>query len=563
MSRAEQVTELLLRWQQLRGQGRTVSAEELCRDCPHLRDEVRREIRGLEAMYHLLDGAAPNATKDLPRPSPAADLTDRCLAVPLGEVSQLSIPGYEVLEELGAGGMGIVYRARQLCLGRVVALKTIRGRGHAPAPALARFRAEAEAVARLQHPNVVQIYEVGEHDGLPYLCLELVEGGSLASRIARDGFAPREAARLLEVVARAVHAAHEQGIIHRDLKPANVLLAVDGTPKITDFGLAKCLDGTAAQTQSGDVLGTPAYMAPEQAAGRSREVGPAADVYALGAILYELLTGRPPFRSEDRLDLLLQVLEREPDGPRVHNRSIEPSLEAICLKCLEKAAEDRYPSALALAEDLAAYLQGEPVLADSRTRLHLLRLLLRQTRHTEVMARWGRVFMCQAVQVLLLSLVLSAMQWLRVDQGWLYLLVLVAGNLSLFAPLWYYRLRSGPPLTPLERQLRQVWSVVAVGIILTASIQVIREPAAGGVGILHAVMPLALLEFGIGFGCTAAILGGSFYPLAFTCALLAMAMAVEPKLPPLAAGVLLAVGMFAPGWRFWRLERSQQETRSR
>ncbi len=217
-------------------------------------------------------------------------------------------------------------------------------------------------------------------------------------------------------------------------------------------------------------------------------------------------------------------------------------------------------SALALAEDLAAYLQGEPVLADSRTRLHLLRLLLRETRHTELMARWGRVFVCQAVQVLLVSLVLSAMQWLRIDQGWLYLLVLIAGNLTLFAPLWYFRVRQGPPLTPLERELRQVWSVVALGIILTVAIQLVREPTAGGVGILHAVLPLALLEFGIGFGCTAAILGGSFYPLACSCGLLALAMAVEPNLPPLTAGVLLAVGLFAPGWRFWRLERSHKET---
>ncbi|HYT87098.1 MAG TPA: serine/threonine-protein kinase [Gemmataceae bacterium] len=555
MSRAGQVTELLLRWQQLRGAGETVSVEELCRDCPHLTEQVRREIRGLEAMAHLLDGAASPVRGPLPE-----SLTGQCLATELGGVRRLSIPGYEVLEELGAGGMGVVYKARQLKLNRLVALKTLRARAHAAAPALARFRAEAEAVARLRHPNIVQIYEVGEHDGLPFFCLELVEGGSLANRIARDGVSPREAARLLELLARAIHAAHEQGIIHRDLKPANVLLTADGTPKITDFGLAKCLDGTAAQTQSGDVLGTPAYMAPEQAAGRSREVGPACDVWSLGAILYELLTGRPPFRSEDRLDLLLQVLEREPDRLRVHNRTVEPALEAICLKCLEKSPADRYPSALALAEDLAAYLQGEPVLADSRTRLHLLRLLLRETRHTELMARWGRVFVCQAVQVLLVSLVLSAMQWLRIDQGWLYLLVLIAGNLTLFAPLWYFRVRQGPPLTPLERELRQVWSVVALGIILTVAIQLVREPTAGGVGILHAVLPLALLEFGIGFGCTAAILGGSFYPLACSCGLLALAMAVEPNLPPLTAGVLLAVGLFAPGWRFWRLERSHKET---
>jgi serine/threonine-protein kinase len=551
MSSAGQVTEVLLRWQELRGQGRAVSVEELCRDCPHLTEEIRREIRALEAMYHLLDRAAPNAADQLPT------LAARTGA-PAGGLERLSPPGYEVLGELGRGGMGVVYKARQSGLNRVVALKTLRAGGRATPPELARFRAEAEAVARLRHPNVVQIYDIGEHDGVPFLCLELVEGGSLATELARAPRSPREAARLLEALARAVHHAHEQGIVHRDLKPANVLLAADGTPKLTDFGLAKLLDSVCGQTQSEVVLGTPAYMAPEQAAGQSKQVGPAADVYALGAILYECLTGRPPFRGDDRLELLLQVLEREPDAPRLHNRGVEPALEAICLKCLEKAPADRYPSAQALAEDLAAYLQGEPVLADSRTRMQLLRRLLRETRHTEVMGRWGRVLLCQAVQVLLLGLALGAMQWLGVEQGWLYLAVLVAGNLSLFAPLWYYRLRRGPPLTPLERQLRQVWTVIAAGVVVTVVVQLIREPGAAGAGLLHTILPLALVQLGIGFGCTAAVLGGSFYPLAGTCGLLALATAMEPNLSQLLAGALLAAGLFAPGWRFRRLEQAQQ-----
>jgi serine/threonine protein kinase len=217
------------------------------------------------------------------------------------------VPGYEIMGELGRGGMGVVFKARQVRLERLVALKMIKAGAGAGPEQVARFRAEAEAVARLQHPNIVQIHEVGEHRGHPFFSLEFVEGGSLAQRIAGAPFAARAAAELVETLARAVHFAHERGIIHRDLKPSNVLLTPDGAPKITDFGLAKQLGDDAGQTLSGVILGTPSYMAPEQAGGRNQEIGPATDVYALGAILYELLTGRPPFRASSALDTLEQV----------------------------------------------------------------------------------------------------------------------------------------------------------------------------------------------------------------------------------------------------------------
>src|SRR5207302_1746485 len=204
------------------------------------------------------------------------------------------VPGYVLLGELGRGGMGVVYKARQVKLDRVVALKMILAGVHAGAQELARFRTEAQALARLQHPHIVQIHAIEEQDGTPYLSLEFMAGGSLAQKLQGLPHAPDAAARLIQTLARAIHAAHQQGIVHRDLKPANVLLTQDGTPKITDFGLAKQLNSTASRTQSGAILGTPAYMAPEQAAGKRRSIGPATDVYALGAILYELLTGQPP-----------------------------------------------------------------------------------------------------------------------------------------------------------------------------------------------------------------------------------------------------------------------------
>ncbi len=273
------------------------------------------------------------------------------------------VPGYEVQGLLGKGGMGVVYKARHLRLDRVVALKMIRAAGQAEAEERERFGREARAVARLQHPHVVQIYEVGEHQGRPYLALEYLDGGSLAQHPAGAARPPREAARLVETVARAVSALHQAGIVHRDLKPANVLLAADGTPKVGDFGLAKRVDGTAGQTASGAVLGTPNYMAPEQAQGKVKEVGPAADVYALGAILYELLTGRPPFVADNAVDVLLQVVRDEPVPPSRLTARVPRDLETVCLKCLEKDPAGRYVSALALAQDLERFGAGEPILA--------------------------------------------------------------------------------------------------------------------------------------------------------------------------------------------------------
>jgi hypothetical protein len=258
--------------------------------------------------------------------------------------------------------MGVVYQARHRKLKRVVALKMILSGPHAGPWEVLRFRSEAEAVARLQHPNIVQIYEVGEHDGLPFCALEFCEGGSLARKVAGTPLPATEAARLVETLARAVEAAHRQRVVHRDLKPANVLLTLDGTPKVTDFGLAKRLD-EAGQTQSGQVMGTPSYMAPEQARGETRAVGPAADTWALGAILYELLTGRPPFKAATAAETILQVLNHDPVPPRRLQPRTPRDLETVCLKCLEKDPQRRYGSAEALAQDLKAFREGRPIAA--------------------------------------------------------------------------------------------------------------------------------------------------------------------------------------------------------
>jgi hypothetical protein len=285
-----------------------------------------------------------------------------------------AISGYEIVGVLGRGGMGRVYKARQLSLNRLVALKVILSGERAEPEEVARFREEAEAIGRLQHPNIVQIFEVGERDGRPFFSLELVEGGSLAQHLHGVPLPARRAAQLVETLARAIHAAHQQGVVHRDLKPANVLLAppafVTGSrggmegwvPKITDFGLAKKLDSSAGLTLSGAVVGTPRYMAPEQAAGKNREIGPAVDIYALGVILYELLTGRTPFTGPV-MEVLDRVRHTAPPPPRSLEPEIPASLETICLKCLEKEPAKRYTSAAALAADLSRFVENKPILA--------------------------------------------------------------------------------------------------------------------------------------------------------------------------------------------------------
>jgi serine/threonine-protein kinase len=336
--------------------------EEVCAPCPELLPVVRNRWRRMRRLRADLDALfpppdVPSTKQDalVPPPEPTAR--------PPGGTALPGIPGYEVEGVLGRGGMGIVFRARHLRLNRLVALKMSLACAYCEPRELERLQREAEAVASLQHENIVRVYDVGDHEGRPFFTMEYVEGGSLADKLTGAPQPVQQAAALVATLGEAVRVAHQGGVVHRDLKPGNVLLTADGTPKISDFGIARRLQGGAPLTQSGVPVGTPSYMAPEQARGRTLAIGPAVDVYALGAILYELLTGRPPFQGETAAATIHQVVTQEPVPPSRLNDKVTRDLETICLKCLHKEPGRRYASAAALADDLRRFGEGRPIQA--------------------------------------------------------------------------------------------------------------------------------------------------------------------------------------------------------
>ncbi len=324
------------------------SPEEVCQGDPELLAQVQARLQSVRQLESRLDVLLPSSY-----PSGAGPWTARAP----------HLSGYEVRDELGRGGMGVVYRAWDQHLHRLVAVKMLLAGDFARPDERERFRREAEAAAGLRHVNIVQVYHVGEFEGRPYFTMEFVEGGSLAEKLAGTPLPAGQGAALVATLAEAVQSAHDRGIVHRDLKPGNVLLTADGTPKIADFGLARRVDDGGALTRTGIPLGTPNYMAPEQALGLTHSIGPAADIYALGAILYETLTGYPPFQANTSAEVLRQVIEQEPTPPSRSNAKIPRDLEVICLKCLRKEPQRRYPSAAALADDLRRLERGEAITA--------------------------------------------------------------------------------------------------------------------------------------------------------------------------------------------------------
>lgn len=536
--RDRRLAELLDELAEAMRQGSPPRLEEVAREHP----DVAEELRALWGMV-MVAGAIASATSDLSRPAAAPD----------GPPPR-DLPGYKLQEELGRGGMGVVYRAWQPSLQRDVAVKLILRGSLASADDLARFQAEAEAAGRLQHPHIVPIYEVASHEGQCYFAMQLVVGETLAEKLTDGPLPALEAARLMVTVTRAIHYAHTQGVIHRDLKPANILIDSAGEPHVTDFGLAKQLDAAASLTRTGAVLGTPAYMAPELASGDRGSVGPASDVYSLGTILYALLTGRPPFQGPSPVDTVLMVLEQDPLPPRLLNPKLDRDLEMIVLKCLQKPPELRYATAAALAHDLEAYLDDEPISARSGQFSQVLARVFRETHHATVLENWGLLWMWHAAVILVMCLVTNwlhskRIEWPQCAEPWPYLL-LWGGGLALWAPIfWWLRRRIGP-VTAVERQIAHIWggSVAAVILLFVVESE-LRLP-------VLTLSPVLGLIGGAVFVAKAGILSGVFYLQAAAMFATALLMAELQRRGMdygiSLYGVVSAAAFFLPGWKYYR-----------
>ncbi len=464
---------------------------------------------------------------------------------------------YELLEEIGRGGMGIVYRARQKSLGRLVALKMIL-RGDLASPAeLARFRAEAASAAKVLHPHIVPVYEVGEEGGQPYFSMKLIEGTTLARMLADGPLPSRKAAELLVPICRAIADSHRRGVLHRDLKPPNILIDREGRTFVTDFGLAKRFSAGEGEvslsgglTQSGAILGTPGYMAPEQAAGQRGDVSPATDVYGLGAILYAMLTGRPPFQAPSVLDTVMLVLEQEPLPPRMLNPKADTDLEMIALKCLQKPADLRYPDADALADDLEAYLANEPISARSSHFTQILTRAFRETHHAAVLENWGLLWMWHSLVVFILCLVTNLIQAYGLETRWVFVALWGCGVGTWAAIFWELRRRAGP-ITFVERQIAHVWAGSTISSTLLYALEWLLDLP------VLALSPVLALIAGSVFLVKAGILSGKFYITAVMLYLTAIVMAVLQTHPEWDCGLTLfglviGIGFFLPGWKYWR-----------
>ena len=536
--RDEKLAQVLEALSERAAQGESIDIEAVGRQHPELAEELR-QLWGAVMLANAVGNHASTVDRSHGSHNSGASV-------------QFDLPSrfadYELLEEIGRGGMGVVFHARQVSLSREVAVKMLlRGKLATPDDE-ARFRREAESVAKLDHPAIVPVYEVGEHEGRPFFSMKYVAGETLSRRLASGPMSPREAARILAAVARAVHYAHEQGVLHRDLKPSNIIIDKNGDPHVSDFGLARPLADAASLTRSGAVLGTPAYMAPEQAAGNRGQVGPQSDVYSLGTILYHMLTGRPPFQAHSPVDVVLMVLEQDPALPRIVNRSVDRDLEMVTLQCLQKPPELRYDSAQDLADDLEAYLRDEPITARSGRFTHVVSRLFGETHHAPLLQNWGVLWMWHSLVLLVVCLLTNTLDLLGDTNRWHYFLLWTAGLGTWAGVFWNWRRAMGP-VTFVERQIAHIWAASMASIALLFPVEYLM-----GFPVLK-LSPLLALSSGMVFLVKAGMLSGTFYFQAAALFLSSFPMAYWPKYAHAIFGVVSALCFFIPGWKYNRQRR--------
>ncbi len=463
---------------------------------------------------------------------------------------------YVLEEEIGRGGMGIVYRATRTSDHEPVAIKMILKGDFASDTERQRFDSEAIAVARLDHPNIIPIYEIGEHQGRSFFCMKLIQGQSLSERLARGPMPSQRAARVMADISDAIRYAHEQGILHRDLKPSNILMDDSGTAYVADFGLAKEAEERITLTRSGAILGTPSYMSPEQAAGNRGQVNIISDVYSLGAILYHLLTGHPPFLGSSPVDTVLMVLEQDPVAPRALNRRADRRLEMIAMKCLQKPQDLRYQSAGNLARDLKAFLSNDSVVASEGRFAQIIGNVFRETHHAAVLENWGLIWMWHSLVLLVTCIATNIMYWLGDISRVHYWLMWTFGLGTWAIVFWLFRRRMGPVMF-VERQIAHVWAAAMCCVASLFPLEYLLD-----LDILS-LAPLLSMIAGMVFVIKAGILSGSFYIQAVALFATAIVMAFLPNISLTIFGFVSAGCFFFSGRKYYRRRKNHLDSQTR
>lgn len=534
--------------------GEPLECNTVCLQYPEFADDIRGLWGTLVvAQVAALDSRSPpnrhaglDQETDSNHPSTPGQNSIRMTQLPY------RIGDYELIEVIGRGGMGVVYRARQLSLGREVAIKMIQENRSLNPETRSRFLNEAQSTARLDHPCIVPVYEVSQHEGQPYFSMQLIRGSTLADELRKGPLPQRQAARIMADVSRGIGFAHSLGILHRDIKPSNIMLDENERVRITDFGLAKLIDSNDSLTRTGAAVGTPSYMAPEQAAGRSSQISPRSDVYALGAVLYHLLSGRPPLIGDSPIQLAMQILEHEPPPLRLLEPSLDRDLEMIVSRCIQKPPDLRYASADDLADDLEAFLRDEPVRARSGKFSEIVARWFRETHHAVVLENWGLLWMWHSLVLLLVSFLTELMHWNGVQNRASYAGLWTLGLGTWAFVFWALRHRMGP-VTFVERQIAHVWGASLMAIAMLTPLEWLLN-----------LKPLTLSPMLPMIGSTvfvvkAGILSGRFYLQALAMLMTSFAMALYPNFAHLIFGVVSASCFFIPGLKYFR-QRYRNQT---
>jgi serine/threonine-protein kinase len=459
---------------------------------------------------------------------------------------------YTLEAEIGRGGMGVVYRAIRNVDGSQVAIKMILKGDFATEAEQKRFDAEAVASAKLDHPNIIPIYEIGETQGRKFFCMKLIQGQSLGERLSRGPMPAYRSAKLLEEISAAIHYAHGQGILHRDLKPSNIMLDDEGHGYVADFGLAKEATNRVTLTRSGAILGTPSYMAPEQAAGNRDQTGISSDVYSLGAILYHMLTGRPPFLGATPIETVLLVLEQDPVSPRVLNQRADRRLEMIAMRCLQKPQDLRYSTAEDLNNDIKAFLRNDSVAASEGRFGQVIGNLFRETHHAAILENWGLIWMWHSMVLLVTCLATSLLYHFENYNRLHYWLLWTLGLGTWAIVFWFVRRRMGP-VTFVERQIAHVWAAAMVCVAFLFPLEALLKLE------VLSLAPLLGVVAGMVFLVKAGILAGSFYIQAILMFVTAIAMAFFPVIALELFGFVSAGCFFFSGLKYYR-RRKQHES---